>query len=204
MYLIHSSWSCRANYGSDSSPSSRLPPNSLLIRHCEECRGHPAGCCRPNKLIQGSLHEWRKSQNSSYCVDDAAGGTDACNLVSLAAAKALLPGASACEQQDSADAMFDLSRSLDNIDMKSSAYIYAMRPGDSASSFSLAPPVPRFFRQTHRQLLVAREYPVDCRGRERDLALRGRPFLFRAPVDPWNTRRVVDSFQHWCMTSRSD
>ena len=89
-----------------------------------------------------------------------AGGTDACDLVSSAAVKALFPGAAACEQQDSADAIFDLSRVLDNVDVRTFAYIYAMRPRDSVCSFSLVSPViyQNFLKQTHRQFHVAREH----------------------------------------------
>ncbi len=59
----------------------------------------------------------------------AAGGADKCNPVSVTAFTTLLAAAGPCEQQDSADAMVDLAKTLNNdADMIKFAQIFAQQP----------------------------------------------------------------------------
>ena len=59
----------------------------------------------------------------------AAGGADKCNPVSVTAFTTLLAAAGPCEQQDSADAMIDLAKTLNNdADMIKFAQIFVQQP----------------------------------------------------------------------------
>ena len=68
----------------------------------------------------------------------AAGGADKCNPVSVTAFTTLLAAAGPCEQQDSADAMIDLAKTLNNdADMIKFAQIFAQQPRNTVRVFAL-------------------------------------------------------------------
>ncbi|TFY50705.1 hypothetical protein EVG20_g11374 [Dentipellis fragilis] len=69
---------------------------------------------------------------------DKAGGGQKCNPIAVTAAGTLLANAGDCAQQDSADAMITLAKSLKNDpDMISLAQIFAQQPRNSPNSVSI-------------------------------------------------------------------
>ncbi|KAJ8454442.1 hypothetical protein ONZ51_g13022 [Trametes cubensis] len=74
------------------------------------------------QVIADSTAKWEQA-----CL--AAGGAEKCNPVSVTAFTTLLAAAGPCEQQDSADAMIDLAKTLNNdADMIKFAQIFAQQP----------------------------------------------------------------------------
>ncbi|KAF7972734.1 hypothetical protein HWV62_17082 [Athelia sp. TMB] len=69
---------------------------------------------------------------------DAAGGGAQCNTVAVASFGTLLAAPGPCEQQDAADNMIDLAKTLNsNADMISFAQIFAQQPRNSPNSLSV-------------------------------------------------------------------
>ncbi|KAI0742095.1 hypothetical protein C8Q80DRAFT_1197948 [Daedaleopsis nitida] len=80
------------------------------------------------QVISDSTTLWEKA-----CL--AAGGGEKCNPVSVTAFSTLLAAAGPCEQQDSADAMIDLAKTLNNDpDMIKFAQIFAQQPRNTPNS----------------------------------------------------------------------
>ena len=80
----------------------------------------------------------------SYCVvlQDKAGGGLQCNPVAVAAFSTLLAAPGPCEQQDAADNMIDLAKTLKNdADMIKLAQLFAQQPRNSVSLIFLFPPM---------------------------------------------------------------
>lgn len=68
----------------------------------------------------------------------AAGGGQQCNPISVTAFTTLLAAAGPCDQQNSADAMIDLAKQLNNdANMIKFAQIFAQQPRNSVSSLNL-------------------------------------------------------------------
>ncbi|KAL0953726.1 hypothetical protein HGRIS_004916 [Hohenbuehelia grisea] len=83
------------------------------------------------QTISASTAKWEKA-----CL--AAGGGEKCNPISVTAFSTLLAAAGPCEQQNSADAMIDLAKTLKNDpDMISSARIFAQQPRNTPTSQSV-------------------------------------------------------------------
>ncbi|KAA1475559.1 hypothetical protein DENSPDRAFT_883653 [Dentipellis sp. KUC8613] len=69
---------------------------------------------------------------------DKAGGGQQCNPIAVKAAATLLANAGDCDQQDSADAMIDLAKTLkSDPDMITLAQIFAQQPRNSPNSVSI-------------------------------------------------------------------
>lgn len=65
-----------------------------------------------------------------------AGGADKCNPIAVTAFSTLLAAADPCAQQDSADAMIDLAKQLNNdADMIRLAQIFAQQPRNTVRTF---------------------------------------------------------------------
>ncbi|KAH9889043.1 hypothetical protein C8Q73DRAFT_654574 [Cubamyces lactineus] len=80
------------------------------------------------QVIADSTAKWEQA-----CL--AAGGAEKCNPVSVTAFTTLLAAAGPCEQQDSADAMIDLAKTLNNdADMIKFAQIFAQQPRNTPNS----------------------------------------------------------------------
>ncbi|KAI0365190.1 hypothetical protein BV20DRAFT_954831 [Pilatotrama ljubarskyi] len=80
------------------------------------------------QVIADSTAKWEKA-----CL--AAGGAEKCNPVSVTAFTTLLAAAGPCEQQDSADAMVDLAKTLNNdAHMIKFAQIFAQQPRNTPTS----------------------------------------------------------------------
>lgn len=83
------------------------------------------------QVISDSTALWEKA-----CL--AAGGGQQCNPVSVTAFTTLLAAAGPCEQQDSADAMIDLAKTLNNdADMIKFAQIFAQQPRNTPNSLAV-------------------------------------------------------------------
>ncbi|KAL0953710.1 hypothetical protein HGRIS_004903 [Hohenbuehelia grisea] len=83
------------------------------------------------QTIPESTAKWEKA-----CL--AAGGGLKCNPVSVTAFTTLLAAAGPCEQQDAADAMIDLAKTLNNdASMISLAQIFAQQPRNTPTSLSV-------------------------------------------------------------------
>ncbi|KAI0644309.1 hypothetical protein C8Q79DRAFT_140415 [Trametes meyenii] len=83
------------------------------------------------QVIADSTAKWEKA-----CL--AAGGAEKCNPVSVTAFTTLLAAAGPCEQQDSADAMVDLAKTLNNdADMIKFAQIFAQQPRNTPNSVAV-------------------------------------------------------------------
>ena len=83
--------------------------------------GHPLSK-RIAQTISDSTQQWLKA-----C--QAAGGQEQCGNISVTAFTTLLAAAGPCEQQNSADAMVDLAKQLNNdADMIRLAQIFAQQP----------------------------------------------------------------------------
>jgi len=83
------------------------------------------------QVIAESTAQWEKA-----CL--AAGGGQQCNPVSVAAFSTLLAAAGPCEQQDSADKMIDLAKTLNNDpNMIKLAQIFAQQPRNTPNSLSV-------------------------------------------------------------------
>lgn len=68
----------------------------------------------------------------------AAGGADKCNPLSITAFSSLLAGGGDCDQQNAADAMMDLAKTLkNNQDMIKLTQIFAQQPRNSPNSLSV-------------------------------------------------------------------
>ncbi|KAI0699627.1 hypothetical protein C8T65DRAFT_659253 [Cerioporus squamosus] len=93
-----------------------------------QAHGAPVLNKRIAQTIADSTAKWEKA-----CI--AAGGADKCNPVSVTAFTTLLAAAGPCEQQDSADAMIDLAKTLNNdADMIKFAQIFAQQPRNTPNS----------------------------------------------------------------------
>jgi len=68
---------------------------------------------------------------------DTARGGDKCNQIAVKAFGGLLAGAGACDQQNSADDMMDLSKQLKSNNMISLAQIFCQQPRNSPNSLSV-------------------------------------------------------------------
>lgn len=80
------------------------------------------------QVISASTAKWEQA-----CL--AAGGADKCNPVSVTAFTTLLAAAGPCEQQDSADAMIDLAKTLgSDATMISLSQIFAQQPRNTPNS----------------------------------------------------------------------
>lgn len=83
------------------------------------------------QVISESTQKWEQS-----CL--ATGGADKCNPLSINAFSALLAGGGACDQQDAADAMMDLAKTLkNNQDLVSLTQIFIQQPRNSPNSLSV-------------------------------------------------------------------
>lgn len=83
------------------------------------------------QVISDSTALWEKA-----CL--AAGGSVECNPISVTAFTTLLAAAGPCEQQDSADAMIDLAKTLNNdADMIKFAQIFAQQPRNTPNSLAV-------------------------------------------------------------------
>ncbi|KAF7430810.1 hypothetical protein PC9H_006522 [Pleurotus ostreatus] len=83
------------------------------------------------QTISASTAKWEQA-----CI--AAGGAQQCNPVSVTAFSTLLAAAGPCEQQNSADAMVDLAKSLGNdAEMIRLAQIFAQQPRNTPTSLSV-------------------------------------------------------------------
>ncbi|KAF9499644.1 hypothetical protein BDN71DRAFT_1441801 [Pleurotus eryngii] len=83
------------------------------------------------QTISASTAKWEQA-----CI--AAGGAQQCNPISVTAFSTLLAAAGPCEQQNSADAMVDLAKSLGNdADMIRLAQIFAQQPRNTPTSLSV-------------------------------------------------------------------
>jgi len=83
------------------------------------------------QVIAESTAQWEKA-----CL--AAGGAQQCNPVSVTAFTTLLAAAGPCEQQDAADKMIDLAKTLDNdADTIKLAQIFAQQPRNTPNSQSV-------------------------------------------------------------------
>ncbi|KAI0334634.1 hypothetical protein GY45DRAFT_1318236 [Cubamyces sp. BRFM 1775] len=104
--------------------SALLVALSAIVMHAQ---GAPLNK-RIAQVIADSTAQWEKA-----CL--AAGGADKCNPVSVTAFTTLLAAAGPCEQQDSADAMIDLAKTLNNdADMIKFAQIFAQQPRNTPNS----------------------------------------------------------------------
>jgi len=72
----------------------------------------------------------------------AANGGAQCNAIAVKAFGTLLAAAGACEQQDNADIMMDLSKKLNSPDMISAAQIFAQQPRNTVRLKTVFPPSP--------------------------------------------------------------
>ncbi|KAL4244110.1 hypothetical protein ABKN59_009450 [Abortiporus biennis] len=80
------------------------------------------------QVISDSTQQWEKA-----C--DAAGGGEQCNPISVTAFSTLLAAAGPCEQQNAADSMIDLAKTLNNdADMIKFAQIFAQQPRNTPTS----------------------------------------------------------------------
>lgn len=92
--------------------------------------------CTSQQYAQTLMFVW--ILNSLVVYQLAAGGADKCNPVSVTAFTTLLAAAGPCEQQDSADAMIDLAKTLNNdADMIKFAQIFAQQPRNTVRVFAL-------------------------------------------------------------------
>ncbi|KAF9005940.1 hypothetical protein BDQ17DRAFT_1239718 [Cyathus striatus] len=83
------------------------------------------------QIVDDSTVNWENA-----CL--AAGGAQKCNPVSVTAFSTLLAAAGSCDQQDSADAMIDLAKSLNSdADMIKFAQIFAQQPRNTPTSQSV-------------------------------------------------------------------
>ncbi|KAM5544467.1 hypothetical protein V8D89_002127 [Ganoderma adspersum] len=83
------------------------------------------------QVIADSTALWEKA-----CI--AAGGAEQCNPISVTAFTTLLAAAGPCEQQDSADAMVDLAKTLNtDADMIKFAQIFAQQPRNTPNSVAV-------------------------------------------------------------------
>ncbi|KLO12496.1 hypothetical protein SCHPADRAFT_890727 [Schizopora paradoxa] len=83
------------------------------------------------QVISDSTQKWEQS-----CL--AAGGADKCNPLSITAFSALLAGGGDCDQQNAADAMIDLAKTLkNNPEMIKLTQIFAQQPRNSPNSLSV-------------------------------------------------------------------
>jgi hypothetical protein len=83
------------------------------------------------QVISASTAQWEKA-----CL--AAGGGQKCNPVSITAFTTLLAAAGPCEQQNAADSMIDLAKSLNNDPtMIKFAQLFAQQPRNSPNSVSV-------------------------------------------------------------------
>lgn len=83
------------------------------------------------QTIADSTAKWEKS-----CL--AAGGADKCNPISVTAFSTLLAAAGPCEQQDAADQMVDLAKTLDSdADMITLAQIFVQQPRNTPTAQSV-------------------------------------------------------------------
>lgn len=79
-----------------------------------------------------------------------AGGADKCNPIAVTAFSTLLAAADPCAQQDSADAMIDLAKQLNNdADMIRLAQIFAQQPRNTVRTC-----LPFFFRHNLSSLIL--------------------------------------------------
>ena len=67
---------------------------------------------------------------------DAAGGGQQCNPIAVSAAATLLAAAGNCDQQNAADKMVDLSKTLGSAQMLSLAQIFTQQPRNTVSLIS--------------------------------------------------------------------
>lgn len=94
-------------------------------------------CAMGEGLCTYLLHTVTESTISPLHSQLAAGGGEKCNPVSVTAFTTLLAAAGPCEQQNSADAMIDLAKTLNNdADMIKFAQIFAQQPRNTVSSHS--------------------------------------------------------------------
>jgi len=72
-------------------------------------------------------------------IQDKAGGGGQCNTISQAASSTLLADAGNCDQQDAADKMVDLAKTLNSdADMIRLAQIFAQQPRNAVRSSRLS------------------------------------------------------------------
>jgi len=100
------------------------------------------------QVISDSTTKWEaacvsscRCLGSSYLMmssQDAAGGGTQCNQVAVASFGTLLAAPGPCEQQDAADNMVDLAKTLsNNADMITFAQIFAQQPRNSVRIFQV-------------------------------------------------------------------
>jgi len=82
------------------------------------------------QVISDSTTKWEAA-----C--DTAGGGQQCNAIAVNAFGTLLAAAGACDQQNNADTMMDLSKQLNSPDMIKFAQIFAQQPRNTPDSLSV-------------------------------------------------------------------
>ncbi|EJF60616.1 hypothetical protein DICSQDRAFT_137422 [Dichomitus squalens LYAD-421 SS1] len=98
---------------------------SALVMHAQ---GAPLLNKRIAQVIADSTSLWENA-----CL--AAGGAEQCNPLSVTAFTTLLAAAGPCDQQDSADAMIDLAKTLDNdADMIKLTQVFVQQPRNTPNS----------------------------------------------------------------------
>jgi hypothetical protein len=82
------------------------------------------------QVIDQSTAKWETA-----CL--AAGGSERCNPLSIKAFDTLLANAGDCDQQDQADDMVDLGKSLNSVDVISLSQVFAQQPRNSPNSVAI-------------------------------------------------------------------
>lgn len=103
----------------------RIAVATLLAILASNAVAAPTFHKRIAQTISASTQKWEAS-----CL--AAGGADKCNPLSIKAFSTLLAAAGPCEQQDAADEMIDLAKTLtNNTDMVEFTQIFVQQPRNS-------------------------------------------------------------------------
>ena len=132
-----------------------------------QARGAPLHTKRIAQVIADSTALWEKACVSANILSHAArvahktrlqlaaGGAEQCNPVSVTAFTTLLAAAGPCDQQNSADAMVDLAKTLNSdADMIKFAQIFAQQPRNTVRSLLPYP------RSRARALTLALVHPA--------------------------------------------
>ncbi|KAI0825600.1 hypothetical protein BC629DRAFT_9551 [Irpex lacteus] len=109
----------------------RIAVATLLVILASNVAAAPTFHKRIAQTISASTQKWEAS-----CL--AAGGADKCNPLSIKAFSTLLAAAGPCEQQDAADEMIDLAKTLNNnTDMINFTQIFVQQPRNSPNSVAI-------------------------------------------------------------------
>ncbi|KIK94993.1 hypothetical protein PAXRUDRAFT_827437 [Paxillus rubicundulus Ve08.2h10] len=136
---------------------------------------------RISQTISDSTTQWERA-----C--DAAGGGAQCNQIAVAAFSTLLAAPGPCEQQNSADNMIDLAKTLsNNPDMIKFAQIFAQQPRNSPTSQSVP-----YCQSAPRNVELGGLYQCQWQGDDPKTFVGGVvvggsgtiPFGLSAPVSP--------------------